>query len=242
MTTWARGSFVCRVLHKTTCHVYLTCLERLPTYFLLDNLQLSSCTLLTRSEKDDIIKRTSRPLLDGNVASTTFVSFRFLLVLSNPPLHCELWLSYPVLPLKQFLKDEASLPIQSRVAHCKASGCYWTTRNTCVMARKKAGFGQKTPLRAREVWWIWGQITDDLYGRKDPECSQWLSSSHIFWKKCFSMAMCVFLCQKRSSTELQFCCRIHADCCPWRCTQTRNQAHKLTPKRPANLHIKTRWL
>lgn len=87
--TCARGSSVCTVLHKTTCHVYLTCLERLPTYFWLENLQLSSCTLLTRSEKDDVIKRTSRPLFDGNVASTTFVSFHFLLVLSNRPLHNE---------------------------------------------------------------------------------------------------------------------------------------------------------
>ncbi len=82
------GSCVRR--RKTNCHFYLTCLERLPTCFWLDVLQLSSCTLLTRSEKDDVIKRTSRPLFDGNVtASTTFVSLRFLLVLSNPPLHNE---------------------------------------------------------------------------------------------------------------------------------------------------------
>lgn len=72
---------------------------------------------------------------------------------------------------KTILKDVASLPIQSRVAHCKVSGFYWTTRNTCVMARKKAGFGQKILLEPEksDEFGIKSLITDDLYGKKYPE-------------------------------------------------------------------------
>lgn len=84
----------------------------------------------------------------------------------------------PPVASKTILKDEAfrslyPLEIGSRGAHCKASGFYWTTRNTCVMARKKAGFGQKNLLEPEK---------SDEFGIKSLECSYWLSSSHIFWK------------------------------------------------------------